>query len=37
MLFFLFLSISESMINKTIFFCFLMIVNLNSFKKNSVL
>ncbi|MER0114826.1 polysaccharide polymerase [Acinetobacter baumannii] len=34
---FLFLSISESMINKTIFFCFLMIVNLNSFKKNSVL
>ena len=30
---FLFLSISESMINKTIMFCFLMIINLSSFNK----
>lgn len=30
---FLFLSISESMINKTIMFCFLMVINLSSFNK----
>lgn len=33
---FVFLSISESMINKTIMFCLLMVVNLNSFEKRNL-
>jgi len=32
---FVFLSISESMINKTIMFCFLMLINLSSFEKRN--
>jgi len=32
---FVFLSVSESMINKTIMFCFLMIINLSSFEKRN--